>query len=388
MKKLTAIGCAALLALAGAPAGAQTSVVYLETSKAWSSVVADFNRDGHDDLFVEGHDGGEDRIWFWTAGGYLPSPFTFPSVDRHACTAADVNQDGLMDMYCAVGAERRTGLKANELWIQQPDGRFAAVLNFGAESPSDSSRYPLFFDLNHDGFPDLYSSSEDVPRDDGLPDYNHVYINKRDTTFTEVQTIATGEKGWKCVSKGDVDGDGWDDLLVCSQSADAQIFVNDHANDFTLLASPAISQWRDAKLVDLDGDGRDDLVVVDWNNLLSVYLNTGKSPYYVTPVFRNQLTKGVPQNIAIGDFNQDGRLDIYVTMEATTCENDASGLVDRSPDAMFWGAAGNTWTKEILATTTFAGCGHRADTVDGNKVLLENGGVGYRGPNFVLSWLK
>jgi len=25
---------------------------------------------------------------------------------------------------------------------------------------------------------------------------------------------------------------------------------------------------------------------------------------------------------------------------------------------------------------------------DGNKVLLENGGVGYRGPNFVLSWLK
>ncbi|HEY9027525.1 MAG TPA: VCBS repeat-containing protein, partial [Burkholderiaceae bacterium] len=282
MKTLTAIASAAVLALACAQgARAQTSITYLENSKAWSSVVADFDRDGHDDLFVEGHDGGEDRIWYWTPAGYLPAPFTFPSEDRHACVAADVNRDGLLDLYCAIGAERRTALKANELWIQQPGGKWVAQSNFGAESASDSSRYPLFLDLNHDGYPDLYSSSEDVPRSDGLPDTNHFYLNNRDSTFTEITTLASGDKGWKCVSKGDVDGDGWDDLLVCSQAGDAQIYVNNHANDFTLLASPAISQWRDAKLVDMNGDGRDDLVVVDWNNKLSVYLNTGSSPYYV-----------------------------------------------------------------------------------------------------------
>jgi hypothetical protein len=383
MIKLTAL---AALLLAATSAPAQTSITYLETSKAWSSVVADFDRDGHDDLFVEGHDGGEDRIWFWTPAGYLPSPFTFPSADRHACVAADVNLDGLLDMYCAIGAERRTGLKANELWIQQPGGKWIAAQGFGAESPSDSSRYPLFLDIDHDGYPDLYSSSEDVPRSDGLPDYNHVYLNDRNTTFTEIQTIATGEKGWKCVSKGDVDGDGWDDLLVCSQVGNAQIYVNDHANDFVLLASPAIGQWRDAKLVDMDGDGRDDLVVVDWNDDFLVYLNTGASPYFVTPAFQAKLPKGDAQNIAIGDFNHDGLRDVYVTMETATCES-AAVLQDAAPDVVFWGAPGNTWTQEVLAQS-FAGCGHRADVIDGDKVLLENGGVGYRGPNFVLGWQK
>ena len=63
-----------------------------------------------------------------------------------------MNHDGRLDLYCAVGAEKGTALKANELWLQQPNGQFAAKLNFGAEDPSGSSRYPKFFDLDHDGF--------------------------------------------------------------------------------------------------------------------------------------------------------------------------------------------------------------------------------------------
>jgi hypothetical protein len=287
-------------------------------------------------------------------------------------------------MYCAIGAERHTGLKKNELWLQQPDGKFVAAADIGAESASDSSRYPLFLDLDHDGYPDLYSSSEGVARADGLPDYNHVYLNDRNGAFTEVQTIATGALGWKCVSKGDVDGDGWDDLVVCSQVGNAQVYINDHANDFTPLASPAIGQWRDAKLVDLNGDGRDDLVVVDWGDVLSIYLNTGSSPYFVAPVFQDRLPKGDAQNIAIGDFNQDGLRDVYVTMETATCEQ-AGVLADAAPDVVYWGGPNTTWKREVLAQH-FAGCGHRADVVDGKDVLLENGGVGYRGPNFLLSW--
>ena len=34
----------------------------------------------------------------------------------------------------------------------------------------------------------------------------------------------------------------------------------------------------------------------------------------------------------------------------------------------------------------YAGCGHLADTVDGDKVLLMNGGVIVVGPNYVLDW--
>ncbi len=377
------IAAGVLLATTCALAQAQTTVQFLEFAKAWGTVVADFNRDGHDDIFVVGHDS-EDRIWYWTPTGYIPSPNTFPWVDRHDCDAADVNRDGRLDLYCAVGAEKGTALKANELWLQQPNGQFAAKLNFGAEDPSGSSRYPKFFDLDHDGFPDLYSTSEGVPRSDGLPDINHVYVNHHDSTFTEVQTIATGALGWQCVAKGDIDGDGWDDLLVCSAKDDGQLYVNNHANDFTLLASPAVGKWRDAKLVDMNGDGRDDLVAVDFDNVLRIFLNTGASPYFTTAAYTDQLPPNV-QSLTVGDFNQDGRKDVYVVIEAKGCEPVL--LQDNAPDVMYWGAAGATWTRQTLVQA-YAGCGHLADTIDGNKVLLENGGVAFRGPNYVLNWGK
>ncbi len=39
------------------------------------------------------------------------------AIDRHGCTAADVDGSGLPDLYCTVGGKRGSGLKSNELWL-------------------------------------------------------------------------------------------------------------------------------------------------------------------------------------------------------------------------------------------------------------------------------
>lgn len=376
----------ALLALTGSssppPSGTYTAT-YLEWSEGWGSAIADYDNDGLQDLFVTGHDA-NDRIWFDGPSGFQPGPLLRTDfVDRHDCDAADIDGDGWVDMYCEIGAEKGTGIKANEVWINNHDRTFRLVTGHGAEDPSGRGRIARFFDLDHDGRPDIYDTVQATDRPDGLPNFNHVYLNDGNVHFHEVVTIATGNLGYICAAKGDIDGDGWDDLVVCPDTGPGHLFVNNHQLDFTALVTPAIGpQWRDAKLVDVNGDGRDDLVVVTSANVLQVWLNSGRAPWFPTRSFRTQLPFR-SDSIAIGDFNHDGFKDIYVVMRDYACNNTQH---DAAPDMVLWGnGTGKAWRAETLVQD-FAGCGHLADVIDGDEVLLENGSPSAKGPQYVLSW--
>jgi len=365
------IAIAASLAVAGLAAHAQSGTRYqatwLEYSKGWSSVVADFDGDGHDDVFNTGHDR-DDRIWYATPTGYIPGPMVQPYVDRHACVAADVDHDGLLDLYCTIGADKGTGTKLNELWIQTAGGSFTLATNTGVEDPYGRGRHVTFFDLDHDGWPDLYVENEPTARSDGNPNYNHVFLNRHDGTFVEQPTLATGPLGFQCARKGDVDGDGWDDLAVCGVAQGSHLFVNDRHGNFTELSTPATAvAWNDARLVDIDGDGRDDLVLVNTQNVFQVWLNSGSGTFFDAPSFSYALP-GVGVSLAVGDFDHDGHQDVYVVLQDAKCQ---TSLVDLAPDIVFWGQPGGRFTAQAQPQGNLVGCGHLADTVDGDKVLLE-----------------
>lgn len=370
-----------LLAAFSLPAQAQYKADLIETTKAWGSVVADFNRDGHDDIFVTGHHS-EDRIWYWSPGGYVPSNQIFDWVDRHDCDAADVNLDGRLDLYCAVGAEKGTGQGPKELWMQGADGVFTQAVDFGAEDPYGRGRWPIFLDFNHDGYPDIYLSNLSTIRDDGQININHLFLNQGGKRFVEATTLATGARGAQCVAKGDVNHDGWDDLLVCHEKGTGHIYINNRKGDFDELSSAAIKgEWTVAKLADMNGDGRDDLVLITSTGQFQIWLNTGKAPYFVRPAFTDTLP-AVGRSLTVGDFNADGRPDVYVVLADAACE---TTLRDKAPDLVYQAKSRNGWTRTQM-TQDYEGCGHLADTVDGNKVLLENGGVEYHGPNYVIGW--
>jgi hypothetical protein len=380
------IGIAATLAaasvLAHGQAGTRYQATYLEFSKGWGSIVADFDRDGHDEIYVTGHDR-DDRIWYWTPSGYLPGPQVLPYVDRHACAAADVNRDGMLDFFCEIGAEKGTGATTKELWMQDAGGVFTRAVGFGAEDVYGRGRYPVFFDFNHDGWPDLYLTNESTIRVDGHPNINHVFINQAGNGFVEQTTIATGGLGFQCAHKGDIDGDGWDDLVVCGNKEGSHLFLNNRHGDFTEVPSPAAAvTWNDAQLVDMNGDGRQDLVLVNSRQMLQIWLNTGTSPYFVSPSLNTPLAGG-GVSLAVGDFDGNGRKDVYVVLEDAACQ---TTLLDLAPDFVFWGQADGSYVAEQQPQAGYPGCGHLADTVDGNKILLEQGGPGWKAPNYLIRW--
>jgi hypothetical protein len=372
----------ALSLLLGSGVHAEYAEQLLEVSRAWGMVVADFNGDGHDDLYVTGHDP-NDRVWYWSPTGYVPSPFVFSISDRHDCDAADVDGDGLLDLYCAVGALEGRGKGYNELWLQGAEGVFVPAEDFGADDPYGRGRIPVFLDFNHDGWPDIYLTNQASPRvADHQLNINHLYLNQQDGRFVEVQTGASGVRGHSCAVRGDIDGDGWDDLVVCNDRKPSHVYLNDRAGDFVEVATPALASWRDARLADVDGDGRVDLVVVTATNRVQAWLNTGAAPYFQTAEL-NELQPAPPRSLAIGDFDRNGRSDIYVVQARADC---LELLHDLAPDLVYWGRLTGTWERQKLPQDN-AGCGHQAETVDGDKVLLTNGGFNYEGPSYLLTWL-
>ena len=135
---------------------------------------------------------------------------------------------------------------------------------------------------------------------------------------------ATGAKPYS-VEYGDVDGDGKTDIIVCGTGLDDILIYRNISTPGSLssssfaspvsLATPTSADCINLKLADLDNDGKPEIVVLSSSTeRILVYRNTSTgagsvsfAPYFFVP---SVLT--LPSELALGDFNNDGRIDMAV----------------------------------------------------------------------------
>lgn len=331
------------------------------------------------------------------ATGLIHTHTTSPSLlllaAGHAAggAAADFNGDGRHDLFVLGG-----GIHPDQMFIANPDGTFTDMAPQWGLDRLHHAYGVSAADFDSDGDLDLfitsYGPSNGLPqlrkhlllRNDGAPGSNQrTFVNIADSAgLNSFQTFivdGTGS-GW-----GDYDLDGDLDLMVCAyrnQHAGNRMYRNDGPDDqgvwrftdVTVQAGLSVTATQGflPRFVDLNGDRYPELLLI---------ADTGSSKYFVnnadgTFTLRNDLANGLgtanAMGVDVGDVNNDGLLDWYVTNIGY--EGIGNVLLMQNPDGSFDDRAG-----ALGVSTGYWGWGTLISDFDHDThldIAETNGGVG------------
>jgi hypothetical protein len=307
--------------------------------------VADYDNDGHPDLFVTNygrnvlyHNNGNGTFTDVTQRAGVAGDSTFSSTGT---TWLDYDRDGYLDLYVGhyvtydpnyqyyYAAQRFPGPLAyhgqpDALYHNNRDGTFTDVTRkAGVYNPDGRGMGVGAADIDDDGYPDVF-----VPND-GME--NYLYRNTGHGTFTDIAVpsgTAFSERG-EAVSAmtpefGDVDLDGKMDIFVpdltyCAlyMNRGGGLFEDMSARMGVAVACGQYTSWS-ANLFDFDQDGYADLFVTNGdpqrmvNEEDMLLLNDhGQRFVNVSPLLGPDLQqKLVSRGSCVGDYDNDGDMDV------------------------------------------------------------------------------
>jgi len=175
-------------------------------------------------------------------------------------------------------------------------------------------------DLNGDGFLDLVLGN--------YHNLSQIFLNDGRGGFAAPTDIAGIEKATTSIALGDLNGDGFLDLVIGNNGAFSQVFLNDGTGDFGAPSDITGSGKATTSIAlgDLNGDGFLDLVIGNNGAFSQVFLNDGTGGFGTPSDITS--TGQATTSIALGDLNGDGFLDLVLGNDGTLSQvvfNDGKG---------------------------------------------------------------
>jgi hypothetical protein len=263
--------------------------------------VVDFNGDGFDDLSFCNHTG---VLFFYAgdgAGGFTPVQFGIDngSADAKSVSWVDIDNDGDQDLFIA------NRLATNGLWRNDGEQGFTDItLDSGLDLENRKSYGASFADYDNDGDLDLFVANYNAAPTEMM---NELYSNNGDGTFTQTTFLAGLGQDIKQTFLGEWTDFNEDGLLDLYLIRDRHAYHNIYYEN--------------------QGDGT--FLNTAWSRGLDLAINAMCS--------------------AIGDYNRDGAMDVYVSGlqdENVLLTNDGSGNFEdlgSDPFAIWHTCWAGTW---------------------------------------------
>jgi hypothetical protein len=265
----------------------------------------------------------------------------------------DLNRDGHLDLV----ATARLVKPSLYIWFGDGNGLFTP----GAPTWSDVGYAALATgDINRDGFPDIVAASH----------FGGVQTLLSDGQGGFTEKVMRQNDGYVAAQLLDVDGDGQLDLVLLGyRTAGIEIYLGDGTGNWKLYATLPETRpgptmpGRALAVADLDHDGYLDVVAAFQRWGVYVYYGDGRGRFTGGPVDFYSASREF-QSLAVGDVNGDGHLDIV--LNGTLAGRDQPN----GPD-VYLGNGRRTWkaASDGLKVLKFASAGLALGDLDGDGNL-------------------
>ncbi len=214
-----------------------------------------------------------------------------------AVAVSDFNQDGLPDFAVVDSSQGEVLVE-----LANGPGSFGSVAAYNAGFQPEGI---VIADFNHDGIPDIAVSN--------FFGTINVLLGKGGGIFAPAIQYGPGNgDGSENIAIGDFNGDGVPDLVISSGLIDCFVFEGNGDGTFRSPLSPNCGDAGSVvRVADFNRDGKADLVVSGGEfGEVAVMLGNGNGTFqkpklYFTPA---------NMDVAVGDFNGDGRPDVAIAL--------------------------------------------------------------------------
>jgi hypothetical protein len=239
-------------------------------------------------------------------GGFSTStPLGSQGFPSYGAPLVDLNRDNSLDV--AIGTDRPA---EKPVFLNDGKGVFRRAGSFG--DAQMITRNISIADLNGDRFPDIAVAN----RGGG----NFVFINDGKAGFARAVTVGTAADHTVTIAIADVDNDRRPDLLLANRDGQqCAVYRNEGEGRFVYFKpiGPANADTRAIAAGDLNGDGFSDVLASHLGLETVVYFNDGKGGFASSLTLEKnpRITPGTDAgsySITIADLNRDGKADIVL----------------------------------------------------------------------------